>query len=138
LQRGGKECGSYLTLQRSQGTGLTTNGLKRTTIRYSGRSKENHGGDTVRRLKRLQNVPNYIGSTPRKGGVQLAPFNLIMESILRQRGKSSRNYFEYTFLALRLFWNLLEVGTVLNWNFRYGKYPGMTGRSPKWLSVMIG
>jgi hypothetical protein len=77
--------------------------------------------ETVRRLKRLQNVPDFIGFSPRKDGVQLAPFKLIMESILRQRGKSSRNYFEFTFQALRLFWNLLEFGTFLNWNFLHGK-----------------
>jgi hypothetical protein len=61
------------------------------------------------------------GFSLRRAGVQLAPFNLTMEIISRQRGRFSRNYFEFIFLALRLFWNLLEVGTILNWNFRYGK-----------------
>jgi hypothetical protein len=69
----------------------------------------------------LQNVSDSIGFSLRRGSVQLAPFNLIMVIISRQRWRSLKNYFEFIFLALRLFWNLLGTGMVLNWNFWHGE-----------------
>ena len=53
--------------------------LLQSIIRHSDRPRGNHGGDTVRRLRRLQNVPGSIGYSLRMSRVLLAPFNLKME-----------------------------------------------------------
>jgi hypothetical protein len=94
---------------------------KRSLTDYNKALRQAKSESWRRHCEEIEKAPDSIWFSPRKGGVQLAPFNLIMESILREIGKPSRNYFEFTFLALRLFWKLLEVGTVLNWNFRNGK-----------------
>ena len=52
--------------------------------RHSDRPRENHGEDTVRRLRRLQNVPDSKGFIQRIGRVQLALSSLKMENIPQQ------------------------------------------------------
>jgi hypothetical protein len=68
---------------------------KRTLTEYnkhSGRPRENRGGDTARRLKRLLNVLYSTGFSQRMSRVLLAPFNLKMENIPIQRKGHWRNY----------------------------------------------
>ena len=50
-------------------------------LRRSDRPRENHGENTVRRLKRLQNVPDFTGLFLRLSRVESAPSNLKMETI---------------------------------------------------------
>jgi hypothetical protein len=84
LRTGGGKFADYITLLRSQGIGLTTKELYQ-TIRHSDKPRENHGGDTVRRSKRLQNVPDSTGFfSQRVGRVQSAPSSLKMENIQEQ------------------------------------------------------
>jgi len=92
LRRKGGKFVNYLMKQRSQGTGLTIRELLQSTIRHSDRPRRNHGGDTVRRLRRLQNVPDSIGYSLRMSRVPLAPFNLKMGIIQQQRKKPLKNY----------------------------------------------
>jgi hypothetical protein len=68
-------------------------------IKHSDRPKENHGEDTAKRLKRLLNVPYSIRFSQRMRRVLLAPFNLKMETIPRQRKRHRRNYSGSTSLA---------------------------------------
>jgi len=91
----------------------------------------------VRRLRRLQNVPDSIGYSLRISTVLLAPFNLKMGIIQQEGKKPLKNYSGSTSLVQKYSWNLLEVGTVLNWSFRNGKDPGGTGRCPEGSSVTI-
>ena len=83
----------------------------------------------MRRLRSLQNVPDFTGFFLRTGGVQLVLSNLQMENALLQRKRPWKSYSRFTFLDLKLFWNTLEAGMVLNWSFRNGRDPGKTGRS---------
>jgi len=46
------------------------NDFKRTLMNYKKAPRENHGGHTVRRLRRLQNVPDSTGFSQRTGRVQ--------------------------------------------------------------------
>jgi hypothetical protein len=75
------------------------------------RPRVNHGGDTVRRLRRLQEVPDSTEFSQRVGRVQLGPFSWIMEIIPYQSRRPRKNYCGFIFLALKYFWNLLEAGT---------------------------
>ena len=90
----------------------------------------------MRRLRRLQNVPDSIGYSLRMSRVPLAPFNLKI-GIIQQRKKPLKNYSGSTSLVQKLSWNLLEAGMVLNWSFRNGKDPGGTGRCPEGSTVTI-
>jgi hypothetical protein len=68
---------------------------KRTSTDYNkalGQTKrENRGGDTVRRLRRLQNAPYSIGFSLRMSRVLSAPFDLKMEITPQQRKGPRRN-----------------------------------------------
>jgi hypothetical protein len=70
--------------QRNQGTELTTREPLQIIIRHSDRPRENHGEDTVRRLRRLQNVPESKGFFQRTGTVQSALSNFKMVNIPHQ------------------------------------------------------
>jgi hypothetical protein len=88
----------------------------------------------VRRLRRLQKVPDSIELSHTVGRVQLVPFSWIMEIILYQRSRLCKNYCGFIFLVLKYFWNFLEAGTFLNCSLRNGEVPGKNGQSPKVIS----
>jgi hypothetical protein len=53
---------------------------KRTLTDYN-KARENHGGDTVSRFRKLQNVPDSTGFSLRMSRVLFAPVNLKKEII---------------------------------------------------------
>jgi DNA helicase IV len=81
---------------------------KRSLTDYNKALRQNHGEDTVRRLRRPQNVPDSIGSSQRVGRVQLAPSSLEMENIPRQRRPWKNYYGSLPWLRNNLgtFWRL--------------------------------
>jgi hypothetical protein len=66
LRRGEERFANYLILRRGQVTGLTINEILHIITKQSDRPRENHGGDTVRKSRRFQNVTDSIRSSLRK------------------------------------------------------------------------
>jgi hypothetical protein len=63
------------------------------------RPRETYGQDTVRRSRRLQNVPDSIGFFQRVGRVQSASSSLKMEHKLQKRKGPPKSYYGSTSLV---------------------------------------
>jgi hypothetical protein len=85
--------------------------MQQILIRHLDRPRGNHGRDTLRRLRRLQNMPESTGFSLRMSRVLLAPFNLKTEITPQQRKRPWDNYSGSTFLVQKETWNILEAGT---------------------------
>jgi hypothetical protein len=76
---------------------------KRSLTQYNNKAlrqaKESPGGDTVRRLKGLLNVPDSRRFSRRMGKMQLVPSSWKTENILKQRMILWRNYSEFISLV---------------------------------------
>jgi len=68
-------------------------------MRHSDKPRENHGEDTARSLRRLQNVPDSTGFFQKVSRVQLALSSLKMENIPRQRRGLWKSYYGSTSLV---------------------------------------